>query len=436
MTIDRKIYLLIISLLVFGCSPELDETKTTTVLEDPEVIDAFFISSTVYHDFSNLPVADIEVEFISETYKAETNTNTDGEFYFEIPPEVTEGIVYIYKEAHFPILLKYDQVTEIEEVVFLSEDITNTTGPITSFDDLFTIEGRVVYPDGSPVTDAIMRVSSPSSENAPGFRILSLGIFHLGPDGRYSIVADSLSASPTIEISGQSLEDRCQSGFGTTIEVNRDYIQLDDIVYDRIYEESVEINISATECLPGLKSKVYLGYQVPLGLFDEDLGDVTVPYCDNFSTENVYVGVEDAEGQSFDGVFLSELEDGMSFEFEPCVPVVKFFDMIYQGNLRSYQVTKYDTITETFIFEDPDITISYDYNPTFSNCNTSTCGEKEFHFTYMTKFEFKNNDDPSENFIYNDDIFMDNVVNNDSELAGIIMSLDGELKIRFRVEKI
>ena len=422
-------------LLLVSCAKEQDTTSAVTELEAPTIVDGNLLASTILiGDGSGLP--EVTIVFKSETFETTIETNMTGHFSFVIPTDVTEGVLIAYKESYTTLFFTYNNDFNMPSSITFSDAYGEWQEPSLDISDLWTMEGRVIYPDGSVPENLICNVSSWESDTDP-FRIILMGQFSVNPDGRFMITGDSLSTRPTIDIGGHSKSDRCIGGYGIRHKVQEAHTILPDLIYDRDWEEHIDIEVSAAECNVGLVAKSYYGAQQPLGLFDEKLGSLSVPYCPDLGPKYAYVGVEDASADNFDGNFYPELDQGSQHELFPCTPDGYFFDIVKDGMTYSYDVN-FDAENETFVFSDPNVYIAYDSDPQYSNCNGSSCGLKEFHFTWMTSFTFVDTANNDRNIPITKG-FMDNVLNNDKLIAGIIMpgkDSQEEFKIRFRIEKI
>ena len=434
--LNNKTILTILAILFLaGCAQELDETSITIEKEEPEVVDAFFISSIVLDEETEVPLEGVPVKFISDSQEMETLTNSSGEFFFEVPNEVLNGNLYLYKEEYFPILLDYTQGEEVSKSIFMHEDEQNSSNPIESFEDIFTIKGQFVYPNGSPATDVKYEVYSPSSD-VQAVRLVKLGSFLVDEEGKFTIVGDSLSIRPNITIVGQSIWDRCTTTGSYSLKVNTSATEVDPIIYDRVYEDVISTNVTADDCLQGLTSKAYLINQLPIRLCNQPLGNIDIPYCPNVPANILYVGVENASGDFFDGVFVQGLSDGSKIDFKPCVPVVKFFELT-RGGITELKQATYDTLSNRFIFEDPDISLTFDIEEQYTNIVDGTeCNPGDLHFSTIRNLEYVDLNNPGNNYSQQTDlIFMDNVENSEDWISGILMSINNEIRIRFRAIK-
>lgn len=421
--------------LLASCAKEMDTTTVVTQLDDPIVVDGNLIASNIQTGEGS-GLSEVIVVFISEDFESSTVTDLMGDFSIVVPPDVNEGVLIVYKESYSTLFFSYNVDHQIPSILTLTDFYGEWQEPSLDISDLWTIEGRVIYPDGTIPDDLVCNVSSWESDTDP-FRVLLMGSYTLGPDGRFSITGDSLSTRPTIEIGGYSKSDRCIGGYGIQHKVQEAYTVLPDLIYDRDWEAHIDIEVSAAECNTGLVAKSYYAAQQPLGLFDEKLGSLSVPYCPDFGPKYAYVGVEDATADNFDGNFYDELTQGSQHQLFPCTPAGYFFDIVKDGVTYSYDV-KYDDENEAFVFEDTNVYIAYTYDPVYSNCNGSSCGLKEFDFTWMTSFTFVDTANNDRNIPLTTG-FMDNVLDNDQLVAGIIMpgiSSTEDFKIRFRIEKL
>ncbi len=428
------IYLIVLTTIIFGCAKELDETTSTTTIEEPSIIDAYLIKSIVL-DNTDRPISEAIVEFVSEDYNEITYTDSEGQFFIELPTETTEGYIQIFKEKHNPVILKFTQGYDLPPALELRSNQNLDTKPEFSILKLYTVEGRFVYPNGDPAGD--VKYSGIRWHDEPvGKPVYLTASFITGADGRFSIVVDSLIDDYNLEINGTALTDRCLQSVGISLYIENSYTDVGDLVYDRIYEESITTKVTAIGCTEDLTAKIYLPAQRPLGLFDEALGNIAAPYCPNYPKNNVYIGVENAAGDAFNGGFYSELLDDQEYNYDTCLPSEYFFELT-RGLDTSYYQVQYDTTNNAFIFTDPNVTLSYEIDEWYSNsCTTSSCGTKEFHFTKFTEFQMTDNNDPANDNKQIGGIFMDNVQNNESLFSGIISSVTKEFKIRFKVLKV
>ena len=433
--ITRTYLLLILAILsLASCEKELDVTTVDVVLEDPTIIDGYLVSSTVV-DGNDEYLYDAEVTFHSEENEYKTKTDAEGNFSIVIPSNVNEGFITIYKAPNYLTYLYFSpnhNLSPITKIRGLGDVISPSEIDLSN---MWVLEGRIIFPDGTPHNNLSYSAERPNPVSGQWWNIL-LTENTTGEDGRFIIVGDSLSIQPEVSFGGIASTERCLKSFRVTHMVTEQSFDLGDIVYEPTIEGKAEVTFEVLGCQSELTAKAYFASQQPLGLFDEEVGPLSIPYCPDFGPKYAYVGVEDAQANNFDGNFFPTLEQSSNHTLEPCTPDGTFFEITIKGT-TTYHEVKYDSQSEQFIFDDSNFNMYYEYDTFYSNCNTSSCGLKEFGFTWMTTFTYTDPTDTARS-INLSTVFMDRVRDDEDIIAGIIMPLstDEDFKIKFSIEKL
>ena len=267
--------------------------------------------------------------------------------------------------------------------------------------------------------------------------------FFTNSDGQFSIVGEVEADLESLILRSRLPEDRCLSLTEEVISmVQFPFVTLGDLLFEKIAEQNFSITPNVTECETSVFSKVYFPAQQELSAVGTPIRELSMPVCEDKSYELLYVGVEDQDGEYFDGGFYESSIPLTNYTLEPCTSEPFFFELTYGGSLKELDNVVYNTSLGTFVntHSNVDWTFVMEVDQAVTDAlNSSNYSGKAIDFTAFDNFEYENQTDTSQNFEFTEGVYMDIVKNTPELISGIIMRVDQnmlQMKIRFRVQKV
>jgi len=435
---QRLLLSVIVILSFFACAKEIDETiPKQTILGDPELRDETLVSSIV-KNFDGNAIPDATIKFVADNYEKQIESDDNGHFQFTVPSDIKNGFIVIAKEQHDRVIVNYDNSNlVISRDIRLpgNQEISNID---LSFDlnNSFHITGRLVDEFGQALSNMEYYAAGILSNG----KYKDFGHYFTDASGMFSILDEKENGVTFFTFNARSSEEICSETVMESIAEQLPMLPLDDLVFINESESEITVDVNQSMCNEDVLAKLYYPYQQDLGLKNIPLGEVDFPFCSNYNNSVVYIGFEDATGNNFNGGFYDDDAQLNNYLYSSCTPSDFFFDINYDGTQETLDV-QFDTTRNTFAFNIGNDKIYLDLEVSTwpsSECLNSNCDSHTFVLTAFKRFALQYNS--TIDFSYDDgDVFMDNVVNNDAEISGVIMSINENkppLKIRFRVEKI
>ncbi len=163
------LWLFVLSLGLYSCGDNFDETQTTIINGDPTALDSTIVSGRVIEEESLQPISQAELTIWQDGQQWSILSDDQGFYRFALPKDGSRVNIKFASDG----LVEWVTVIDLTEPVIEVNASLPTpkallqpgSSPLVN-QDLFLVEGRVLDPNGVPVPDLYLHISGSISAYA------------------------------------------------------------------------------------------------------------------------------------------------------------------------------------------------------------------------------------------------------------------------------